>query len=1030
MKKNRIGYFLLICFLIHSMSIFAQKKAGNRFINAIKNNKTQIIESLIKKGFDIKQPPENISSYLALAIDYESFDAAVVLIENDVDIDCKVGLLSQSPMEWALHNANIEVLDALTDKYGYSSFTFHFDYSILVEAARRNKLKVVKHLIENEKGIDVNKKGSNNTSALYFAASNNNVEMADLLLKNGAEINATDNEGYTPLHCAASKGNDEIVSFLLSKGADMNTRKIFQGGTPLHAAALNDSISTLLIFLENGADIQITDDYGKTLLHYAAMGNKKQVCEFLLKNGFDVNIKDKEWITPLHLAAQRNGFETAAFLIKKGADVNAVDFNFATPLTYAVFERQKEMVLLLLKHNAVIFYDFPEKSNLFLQMVEYENSLEFIKIAYLYDPDLTFKNLDGKTALEIAKAQGKVLLSNFLQNPYKAMVYIELGLFNKALEHIKSNLQEIEIKDENGKNILHHAVKSNNEELVRYLCENNKELINEKDNNGQSPLFEALFAKYYNMGNLLIENQANPYQPDKQGYNCLYFAENSNDEKWLKIFAKSKFTVRKAKIKPRLKLSENPNTVSSVTCSPDGHYILTGHNYGHIILWDIRSGKQIRTLFGYPTPVKAICFSPACDTGICYALSGSYEARLWNVFTGTKDHTFKGHTDWWVPAVGFSPDGKIAITGGIDGAIKLWDVNSGALIKTINAHKYGINAVCFSPVCQNDTKGGKYILSGSDDNTVKLWETSTGKNVWSNKAWLGRANSVCFSPDGKSALIGWSGGLIEMINLGDGSKIKSFNGHTAKILTVCYSPDGKTAVSSSEDALLKIWDLATGECIHTLAGHSKGVRNAFYHPSGKYIFSAANEQSVIIWSTKTGKQLVRILPMNNNDYIILTPDRYYFTTKTNLDNMSWIVGSQTYNFDQFDLKFNRPDIILSRLPEGDTALIPLYYKAYQKRLKKMNMTEEMLRSDFHVPEIKIVKTEKLKTKNEELIKIKIEANDTKYKLDRINVWVNNVPVYGMNGIDLRQVKNYDGHSLRRNLEIPLSNGENKIEISV
>jgi len=93
----------------------------------------------------------------------------------------------------------------------------------------------------------------------------------------------------------------------------------------------------------------------------------------------------------------------------------------------------------------------------------------------------------------------------------------------------------------------------------------------------------------------------------------------------------------------------------------------------------------------------------------------------------------------------------------------------------------------------------------------------------------------------------------------------------------------------------------------------------------------------------------------------------------------------------------------------------------------MNFTEDMFATDFHVPEIEIVNKDSIQlTTNIEQLPIQIKVSDSKYNLDRINVWVNGVPLYGANGINLRSSKIA---TILKNLPITLSRGENKIEVS-
>ena len=87
--------------------------------------------------------------------------------------------------------------------------------------------------------------------------------------------------------------------------------------------------------------------------------------------------------------------------------------------------------------------------------------------------------------------------------------------------------------------------------------------------------------------------------------------------------------------------------------------------------------------------------------------------RLWNVDTGENIRTLNGHTDC-VMSVSFSPDGKYICSGSDDKTVRLWNVDTGKHVRTLNGHTNNVWSVSFSP-------DGKYICSGSFDKTVRLW---------------------------------------------------------------------------------------------------------------------------------------------------------------------------------------------------------------------------------------------------------------------------------------------------------------------
>jgi WD40 repeat protein len=91
--------------------------------------------------------------------------------------------------------------------------------------------------------------------------------------------------------------------------------------------------------------------------------------------------------------------------------------------------------------------------------------------------------------------------------------------------------------------------------------------------------------------------------------------------------------------------------------------------------------------------------------------------------------------------ISFSMDGKYLLSGGEDGAIRVYEVATNKLIRRFAAHTRQIQSVVFSP-------DKNYILSGSTDKTVKLWNVQTGHNVATINAKVS-IYSVAFSPDGR-----------------------------------------------------------------------------------------------------------------------------------------------------------------------------------------------------------------------------------------------------------------------------------------
>jgi uncharacterized protein YecT (DUF1311 family) len=157
----------------------------------------------------------------------------------------------------------------------------------------------------------------------------------------------------------------------------------------------------------------------------------------------------------------------------------------------------------------------------------------------------------------------------------------------------------------------------------------------------------------------------------------------------------------------------------------------------------------------------------------------------------------------------------------------------------------------------------------------------------------------------------------------------------------------------------------------------------------------------------------------------VAPDGFFLSRAINSLKPHFTFGFQTYPPEQFDLRLNRPDIVLERLGAPVEA-ISIAKQLRDKRLKRMGVTEDMLLPDFHLPEIEIVGDLPSSIAESELA-LKIKASDSKYPLNRLRLYVNNVPVNGKEGELLRDAKS---QNLERTIPIKLAVGRNKIQVSV
>jgi len=204
-----------------------------------------------------------------------------------------------------------------------------------------------------EHRLDVNSRGlDDNWTPLHLASRMGHMEVARILVEQGADKEAKDKDGLTPLHHAAEGGSVDLVRLLIEDYGTNATVQGKDGWTPLHSAAQQGRVDLAHLFVEPGAVVTALDKNGRTPLHLVAKHGNVDLVRFLVeKHGAYATAQDKDGWTPLHFAAQQGLVDLAYLLIKFGAVGTAQDKNGRTPLHLAVEHGNVDLVRFLVENH-------------------------------------------------------------------------------------------------------------------------------------------------------------------------------------------------------------------------------------------------------------------------------------------------------------------------------------------------------------------------------------------------------------------------------------------------------------------------------------------------------------------------------------------------------------------------------------------------------------------------------------------------------------------------------------------------------
>ncbi|KAF9274165.1 hypothetical protein BGZ88_003219, partial [Linnemannia elongata] len=356
---------------------------------------------------------------------------------------------------------------------------------------------------------------------------------------------------------------------------------------------------------------------------------------------------------------------------------------------------------------------------------------------------------------------------------------------------------------------------------------------------------------------------------------------------------------------------------SYVALSADGRQfaLMAGEKNTEIHLVDATTGEQGLVLKDDANRLTDIAFSPKGEIIVSSSKGGT--VRLWDLSSGQLISRLMGHSNW-ITTCTFSLDGLQIASGDLDGIIRLREVNINWSSSLIQELAVEVRAVAYSP-------DGLFIFSGHEDNTIQRWNSSTGASrtvpsrfsvdIWCfalsrNDHWFATG---CY--DGNIRLVNVLTDAVERVLLGSADN---------PIIDMSFSRCCRWLVSCHGDGAVLLWDLEgtndQGRVVVETADK--------YSDRGSVVFSPAGDQIAVGFLSIPPRlrlydpRVTDLQPLKD----VRLSDRL-LTMDYSPDGQELVIGTEASSFLLWDLKSDKPDIIL----EGhNDAVICVAYSPYGK----------------------------------------------------------------------------------------------------
>ncbi|WP_051944971.1 WD40 repeat domain-containing serine/threonine protein kinase [Verrucomicrobium sp. BvORR106] len=279
------------------------------------------------------------------------------------------------------------------------------------------------------------------------------------------------------------------------------------------------------------------------------------------------------------------------------------------------------------------------------------------------------------------------------------------------------------------------------------------------------------------------------------------------------------------------------------TFSPEGRRLAVASHDAYARVFDVASGLPLTESMRHSGAVMEVHFS-GDGRRVATSAVGDGNARIWDGYTGLPAWPWICHPSS-SPYARISADGSSVLTGGEDGALRLWRTPVEGPAKVTANHGAKV-------VTAAQGAAGRLILSLGADGLVRLWNRATGDLTALIQPSSPPA-AVELSQDENWVVTGGENGMVQVWDSRTGKPALPDLRHGGRrILQVQFAASGEEFFSLGEEGSLKLWNRRTGMPLARQLEQAGTLIRATYDATGERLLAADTEHKVGCWEVRSG----------------------------------------------------------------------------------------------------------------------------------------------------------------------------------